>query len=141
MRDGGVCSRLRVAPFLLCFLPCDELLIIFVILAGGGLANAAAAKVTAWQEGCADACANSCAAANAAYAHTSARACSTQNPAPPAAPVHTGPVIVINPAHGGTDEGARADNGLRGKKRGADIRADAAKRIRAARISRGDDAE
>jgi N-acetylmuramoyl-L-alanine amidase len=26
--------------------------------------------------------------------------------------VHTGPVIVINPAHGGTDEGARTDNGL-----------------------------
>ena len=26
--------------------------------------------------------------------------------------MHSGPVIVINPAHGGTDEGARADNGL-----------------------------
>jgi N-acetylmuramoyl-L-alanine amidase len=26
--------------------------------------------------------------------------------------VHTGPVIVINAAHGGTDDGARADNGL-----------------------------
>ncbi|MGB7752838.1 MAG: N-acetylmuramoyl-L-alanine amidase, partial [Candidatus Acidiferrales bacterium] len=34
------------------------------------------------------------------------------NPAPPTTPVHTGPVIVINPAHGGTDEGAHADNGL-----------------------------
>jgi N-acetylmuramoyl-L-alanine amidase len=34
------------------------------------------------------------------------------NPAPAAPPAHIGPVIVINPAHGGTDEGARADNGL-----------------------------
>ncbi len=32
-------------------------------------------------------------------------------PAPPAAPVHLGPVIVINPAHGGTDNGARGQNG------------------------------
>ncbi|MGC1383821.1 MAG: N-acetylmuramoyl-L-alanine amidase [Candidatus Acidiferrales bacterium] len=40
--------------------------------------------------------------------------------APPAAtvqssvatPVHTGPMIVINPAHGGTDTGARGENGL-----------------------------
>src|SRR5271170_3853963 len=34
------------------------------------------------------------------------------NPAPAPPPMHAGPVIVINPAHGGTDEGARADNGL-----------------------------
>src|ERR1700728_625674 len=32
--------------------------------------------------------------------------------APPQPPVHTGPVIVIDPAHGGTDTGARGQNGL-----------------------------
>jgi N-acetylmuramoyl-L-alanine amidase len=32
-----------------------------------------------------------------------------QNPMPP--PLHSGPTIVINPAHGGTDNGARGQNG------------------------------
>ncbi|MFZ3217047.1 MAG: N-acetylmuramoyl-L-alanine amidase [Candidatus Acidiferrales bacterium] len=35
-----------------------------------------------------------------------------QNPVPTPPPVHAGPVIVINPAHGGTDDGARAESGL-----------------------------
>src|SRR5277367_6439115 len=85
-------------------------LIIFVILAGGGLANAAAA--TAWQEGSQT--------PEQIPAPPQAQPTPTppqqpapaQNPTPPAAPVHTGPVIVINAAHGGTDEGARAENGL-----------------------------
>jgi N-acetylmuramoyl-L-alanine amidase len=87
-------------------------LIIFVILAGGGLANAAAAKVTAWQEG-SQTPAQIPAPPQAQPTPTPPQQpAPTQNPTPPAAPVHTGPVIVINPAHGGTDEGARADNGL-----------------------------
>jgi N-acetylmuramoyl-L-alanine amidase len=85
-------------------------LIIFVILAGGGLANAAAA--TAWQEGSQT--------PEQIPAPPQAQPTPTppqqpapaQNPTQPAAPVHTGPVIVINAAHGGTDEGARAENGL-----------------------------
>jgi N-acetylmuramoyl-L-alanine amidase len=32
--------------------------------------------------------------------------------APPVAPVHVGPTIVINPAHGGTDNGAQGPNGI-----------------------------
>ena len=32
--------------------------------------------------------------------------------APPQAPVHVGPVVVIDPGHGGTDTGARGANGL-----------------------------
>jgi N-acetylmuramoyl-L-alanine amidase len=32
-------------------------------------------------------------------------------PTPPAAPVRLGPVVVINPAHGGTDSGARGQGG------------------------------
>ncbi|MFY9804709.1 MAG: N-acetylmuramoyl-L-alanine amidase [Candidatus Acidiferrales bacterium] len=39
------------------------------------------------------------------------QAASGQNPAPPPAPVHSGPVIVIDPAHGGTDNGARGQSG------------------------------
>ena len=38
-----------------------------------------------------------------------------QNPpaqTPPAPPVHVGPTIVINPAHGGTDNGAQGQNGI-----------------------------
>lgn len=38
-----------------------------------------------------------------------------QIPAPPVAaetPVHSGPVIVLNPAHGATDTGARGENGI-----------------------------
>lgn len=34
-----------------------------------------------------------------------------QNSSPPTAPVRTGPVIVIDPAHGGTDNGARGQSG------------------------------
>jgi N-acetylmuramoyl-L-alanine amidase len=32
--------------------------------------------------------------------------------APPSQPAYSGPVIVLNPAHGGTDPGARGENGL-----------------------------
>lgn len=32
--------------------------------------------------------------------------------APPLQPAYSGPVIVLNPAHGGTDPGARGENGL-----------------------------
>ena len=38
-----------------------------------------------------------------------------QNPsaqAPAAAPAHLGPVVVLDPAHGGSDDGARGNNGL-----------------------------
>jgi N-acetylmuramoyl-L-alanine amidase len=85
-------------------------LIIFLILVAGGLTNAAAA--TAWQEGSQT--------PEQIPAPPQAQPTPTlpqqpapaQNPTPPAAPAHTGPVIVINPSHGGTDEGARADNGL-----------------------------
>src|SRR6202041_1671554 len=85
-------------------------LFIFVILASCGLANATAAM--AWQEG------GETPAQIPAPPQTQPpptppqQPASAQNPTPPAAPVHTGPVIVINAAHGGTDEGARADNGL-----------------------------
>ena len=85
-------------------------LFIFVILASCGLANATAAM--AWQEG------GETPAQIPAPPQTQPpptppqQPASAQNPTPPAAPVHTGPVIVINPAHGGTDEGARAGNGL-----------------------------
>ena len=85
-------------------------LIIFAILTACGLANAAAA--TAWQEG------GETPAQIPAPPQTQPpptppqQSAPAQNLTPPAAPVHTGPVIVINPAHGGTDEGARAENGL-----------------------------
>jgi N-acetylmuramoyl-L-alanine amidase len=87
-------------------------LIIFVILAAGGLLNAARAKAMAWQEG------GETPAQIPAPPQTQPPATPPQQPAPaqnltpPTAPVHTGPVIVINAAHGGTDEGARAENGL-----------------------------
>jgi N-acetylmuramoyl-L-alanine amidase len=84
-------------------------LLILVILAGGGLANAAAA---AWQEG-SQTPAQIPAPPQAQPTPTPPQQpAPAQSPTPPAAPVHTGPVIVINPAHGGTDEGARAENGL-----------------------------
>jgi len=87
-------------------------LFIFVILAGGGLANAAAANAKAWQEG-SQTPAQIPAPPQAQPTPTPPQQpAPTQNLTPPAAPVHTGPVIVINPAHGGTDEGARAENGL-----------------------------
>src|SRR5580658_7497554 len=83
-------------------------LLILVILAGGGLANAAAA----WQEG-SQTPAQIPAPPQAQPTPTPPQQpAPAQSPTPPAAPVHTGPVIVINPAHGGTDEGARAENGL-----------------------------
>jgi N-acetylmuramoyl-L-alanine amidase len=83
---------------------------IFMILLAGGLMSSAAAN--AWQEGSqtpAQIPAPPQAQPTPAPPQQPAPA---QNPTPPAAPVHTGPVIVINPAHGGTDEGARSDNGL-----------------------------
>ena len=85
-------------------------LIIFVILAGGGLTNAAAAS--AWQE------VGQTPAQIPAPPQTQSpptppqQLPPAQNLTPPAAPVHTGPVIVINAAHGGTDDGARSENGL-----------------------------
>jgi N-acetylmuramoyl-L-alanine amidase len=83
-------------------------LIVFVILAGGELATAAGASAMAWQEG----------SQTPAPPQAQPTPTPPQQPAPaqnltaPAAPVRTGPVIVINAAHGGTDDGARADNGL-----------------------------
>jgi N-acetylmuramoyl-L-alanine amidase len=87
-------------------------LTIFVIVAAGGLLSADAASASFWQEG------GQTPAQIPAPPQTQPTPTPPQqpapalNPAPPAAPVHTGPVIVINAAHGGTDEGARADNGL-----------------------------
>src|SRR5580658_4596744 len=87
-------------------------LFIFVILAGCGLANAAGASATAWQD------VGQTPEQIPAPPQTQPpptppqQAAPAQNLTPPAVPVHTGPVIVINPAHGGTDQGARAENGL-----------------------------
>jgi N-acetylmuramoyl-L-alanine amidase len=87
-----------------------RLLFIFVIVAAGGLVNAAAAS--AWQDG------GQAPAQVPTPPPTQPTPTPPQQPAPalnpatPPTPVHTGPVIVINAAHGGTDEGARADNGL-----------------------------
>jgi N-acetylmuramoyl-L-alanine amidase len=87
-----------------------RLLLIFLILAAGGVVNAAAAP--AWQEG-GQTPAQIPAPPPAQPTPTPPQQpAPAPNPAPPAAPVHLGPVIVINPAHGGTDDGARADNGL-----------------------------
>lgn len=89
-----------------------RLLFIFVILATGWLLNAAVASASPWQEG------GQTPAQIPAPPQTQTTPTPPQqpapalNPAPPATPVHTGPVIVINAAHGGTDEGARADSGL-----------------------------
>ena len=85
-------------------------LIIFVILAGCGLANATAA--TAWQEGAQTPAQIPSPPQTQPTPTPPQQPAPTQNPTPPAAPVHPGPVIVINPAHGGTDQGARAENGL-----------------------------
>jgi N-acetylmuramoyl-L-alanine amidase len=85
-------------------------LFIIVILAGCELANAAA--TTSWQEG-GQTPAQIPAPPQAQPTPTPPQQSPpAQNLTPPAAPVHTGPVIVINAAHGGTDEGARAENGL-----------------------------
>ncbi len=86
--------------------------LIFVILAAGGFVNAAAASASPWQ---ADGQAPAQIPAPPPAQQTPTppqQPAPALNPAPPPAPVHTGPVIVINPAHGGTDEGAHADNGL-----------------------------
>jgi N-acetylmuramoyl-L-alanine amidase len=89
-----------------------RLLFIFVILAGCGLANAAATSATAWQEG-SPTPAQVPAPPQAQPTPTPPQQpAPAQNLTPPVAPAHTGPVIVINAAHGGTDEGARAENGL-----------------------------
>jgi len=85
-------------------------LFIFVILACCGLANATAAM--AWQEGGETPAQIPAPPQTQPPSTPPQQPASAQNPTPPAAPVHTGPVIVINPAHGGTDEGARAGNGL-----------------------------
>jgi N-acetylmuramoyl-L-alanine amidase len=89
-----------------------RLLFIFAILAAGWLLNAAVASASPWQDG------GQAPAQAPAPPPTQPTPTPPQqpapalNPAPPAAPVHSGPVIVINAAHGGTDDGARADNGL-----------------------------
>jgi N-acetylmuramoyl-L-alanine amidase len=89
-----------------------QALLIFVILAGGGLANSAATSAAAWQEG-SQTPAQIPAPPQAQPTPTPPQQpAPAQNLTPPAAPVHTGPVIVINAAHGGTDQGARAENGL-----------------------------
>jgi N-acetylmuramoyl-L-alanine amidase len=87
-------------------------LIIFVVLAACGFANAATVSTMAWQDvGQTPAQIPAPPQAQPLPAPPQ-QPPPAQNPAPPAAPVHTGPVIVINPAHGGTDQGARAENGL-----------------------------
>jgi N-acetylmuramoyl-L-alanine amidase len=89
-----------------------RVLFVFLILAAGGLLNAAAATASPWQEG-GQAPAQIPAPPQAQPTPTPPQQpAPALNPAPPATPVHNGPVIVINAAHGGTDEGARADNGL-----------------------------
>src|SRR5271155_179988 len=89
-----------------------RVLLIFVILAAGGLVHAAAASACAWQDG-GQTPAQVPAPPQAQPAPTPPQQpAPALNPAPAATPMHSGPVIVINPAHGGTDEGARSDNGL-----------------------------
>jgi N-acetylmuramoyl-L-alanine amidase len=89
-----------------------RLAIIFAMLAAGGLVNVAGAAASPWQE------ADQAPAQVPSPPPTQPTPTPAQQPAPaqnptvPAAPARTGPVIVINAAHGGTDEGARADNGL-----------------------------
>src|ERR1700678_3649485 len=85
-------------------------LFVFVILASCGLANATAAM--AWQEGGETPAQIPAPPQTQPPSTPPQQPAPAQNPTPPAAPVHTGPVIVINPAHSGTDEGARAGNGL-----------------------------
>src|ERR1700683_372687 len=89
----------------------QRLLFLLVIVAASGLANAARASASPWQDGGQKPAQIPARPAQPAPTppHQPAPAL---NPAPPPTPVHTGPVIVINPAHGGTDDGARADNGL-----------------------------
>jgi N-acetylmuramoyl-L-alanine amidase len=89
-----------------------RLLFVFLILAAGGLVNAAVASASPWQQ---DGQTPAQIPAPPQMQQTPTppqQPAPALNPAPPPTPVHSGPVIVINPAHGGTDEGARADNGL-----------------------------
>jgi N-acetylmuramoyl-L-alanine amidase len=87
-------------------------LIVFLIVAAGGLLSAAAASASPWQDG-GQAPAQIPAPPPAQPTPTPPQQpAPALNPAPAATPIHSGPVIVINPAHGGTDEGARSDNGL-----------------------------
>ena len=89
-----------------------RLLFIFVIVAAGGLVSAAAASASPWQEG-GQTPAQIPAPPQAQPTPTPPQQpAPALNPVPAAPPAHTGPVIVINAAHGGTDDGARADNGL-----------------------------
>jgi N-acetylmuramoyl-L-alanine amidase len=86
-----------------------RLLLVFVIVAAGVLANTAVASASPWQDS------GQTPAQIPAPPLAQPTATPPQQPAPAApapTPVHSGPVIVINPAHGGTDDGARADNGL-----------------------------
>jgi N-acetylmuramoyl-L-alanine amidase len=89
----------------------QRLLFVFVIVAAGGLVNAARASASPWQDGGQTPAQIPAPPAQPAPTPPQQPA-PALNPAPPPTPVHSGPVIVINPAHGGTDEGARADNGL-----------------------------
>jgi N-acetylmuramoyl-L-alanine amidase len=90
----------------------QRLLFVFVIMAAGGLVNAAGASASAWQDG-GQTPAQIPAPPPVQPAPTPPQQpAPALNTAPSPPPAHTGPVIVINPAHGGTDEGARADNGL-----------------------------
>src|SRR5271154_538294 len=89
-----------------------RVLIVFLIVAAGGSVHAAAASACAWQDG-GQTPAQVPAPPQAQPAPTPPQQpAAALNPAPAPPPMHAGPVIVINPAHGGTDEGARADNGL-----------------------------
>src|ERR1700678_4847628 len=85
-------------------------LFVFVIWSSGGLTNATAAMPL--QEGGETPAQIPAPPQTHPPSTPPQQPAAAQNPTPPAAPVHTGPVIVINPAHGGTDEGARAGNGL-----------------------------
>ena len=84
----------------------------FVILAGCGLANATTASAAAWQDAGETPAQIPAPPQSQPPPTPPQQLAPSQNLTPPPAPVHTGPVIVINPAHGGTDEGARARNGL-----------------------------
>jgi N-acetylmuramoyl-L-alanine amidase len=87
-------------------------LFIFLFLAAGGLVNVAVASASPWQEDGQTPAQIPPPPPTQQTPTPPQQPAPALNPAPPTTPVHTGPVIVINPAHGGTDEGARADNGL-----------------------------
>jgi N-acetylmuramoyl-L-alanine amidase len=89
-----------------------RLLFMVLILAAGWLVSAAAASASPWQEGGQTPVQIPAPPQTQPTPTPPQQPAPALNPAPPAPPVHTGPVIVINAAHGGTDDGARADNGL-----------------------------